>query len=325
MEKYALIQNIVKDNQMNSIYKLERKFGKYAIPNLYLIVIVCLVTGYVIYFLAPGLYSYLILSPYLIVVKHEYWRLFTWIFTVPYPISGAVSLIFLPVNMFFYYFLGKSLENYWGRFMYNLYVIGGALLIDVLVLLGGLIYFNIIPGSIDTAAMSDAVFAGTNVTYYMLISIFLAFTVVGGNHTVYLYFLIPIKMKWLGYMDLIFLAYYFVTGGVFTKLIVFGSVANYFIYYFINRNRTRPSLADRKRQREFDKAVKRGQAARVKRREPAAGDDNVIRFPGAAIHMCAVCGRTELDNPNLEFRFCSKCNGNFEYCSDHLYTHDHKA
>ena len=40
-------------------------------------------------------------------------------------------------------------------------------------------------------------------------------------------------------------------------------------------------------------------------------------------HKCAVCGRTEKDDPNLEFRYCSKCEGNLEYCMDHLYTHKH--
>ena len=45
--------------------------------------------------------------------------------------------------------------------------------------------------------------------------------------------------------------------------------------------------------------------------------------PGHARHRCAVCGRTELDDPKLEFRYCSRCDGNYEYCMDHLYTHVH--
>ena len=40
-------------------------------------------------------------------------------------------------------------------------------------------------------------------------------------------------------------------------------------------------------------------------------------------HKCAICGRTERDGDDLEFRFCSKCNGNYEYCNEHLFTHEH--
>lgn len=45
--------------------------------------------------------------------------------------------------------------------------------------------------------------------------------------------------------------------------------------------------------------------------------------PQAARHRCAICNRTEQDDESLEFRFCSKCEGNFEYCNEHLYTHIH--
>ena len=44
---------------------------------------------------------------------------------------------------------------------------------------------------------------------------------------------------------------------------------------------------------------------------------------GSARHKCAICGRTENDDPNLSFRYCSKCTGNKEYCQDHLFTHTH--
>ena len=40
-------------------------------------------------------------------------------------------------------------------------------------------------------------------------------------------------------------------------------------------------------------------------------------------HRCAICGKTERDDATLEFRYCSKCAGEFEYCSEHLYTHKH--
>ena len=322
-------------------YKLESKLEKYAIPNLYFVIIICIVIGYVIRYMIPSLYDQLLLIPYMVVVKHQFWRLFTWIFTIPYEIGGSLLMVFfLPINLFFYYSLGRSLESYWGRFMYNLYVIGGALLTDILVVLGGVYYYILSPNAAnniarfqqDVATLGDSVYGPLNITHFMLISIFLAFTVVGGDHMVYLYFVIPLKMTWLGYVDLILLAYYFLTGGLFTKLIVVGSVANYFIYAYINKSKTMPTLKDRKRKQEFVKATQKGYKA--KRRQGKKGE--VIDFysgsiippgtgnpEGITIHKCAVCGRTEVSNPEMEFRFCSKCNGNYEYCSEHLYTHQH--
>ena len=54
--------------------------------------------------------------------------------------------------------------------------------------------------------------------------------------------------------------------------------------------------------------------------ESVTRKDSPVR---TARHKCAVCGRTELDAPDLEFRYCSKCAGDHEYCSEHLYTHTH--
>ncbi len=328
---------------MNTRNKLENKLYKYTIPNLYLVIIVCFVIGYIIRYLIPSLYDYLLLIPYMIVVRHQFWRLFTWILTVPYEFGGSfLSLLFLPISLYFYYYLGRNLESYWGRFMYNLYIFGGAILTDILVVLGGIYYYYISPNATlhmnqfpqEVAMYGDSVSAGLSVTRFMLISIFLAFTVVGGDHVVYLYFLIPIKMKWLAYVDLALMAYYFLAGGLFTKIVVFSSIANYFVYAYINRSRTKPTFKDRKRQKEFIKAKQKGYKAR--RRHASQKNGDVINFPGGSIippgtgnpdgitvHKCAVCGRTEVDSPNLEFRFCSKCNGNYEYCSEHLYTHQH--
>lgn len=322
---------------MKFINKLENKLYKYTVPNLYFVIIICIVIGYLIRYTMPSLYDQLLLIPYMVVVRHQFWRLFTWILTIPYEL-GLLSMLFLPITLFFYYSLGRGLENYWGRFMYNLYIFGGMLLTDILVVLGGIYYYILSPAAAAHIAdfqsknYGDSVYAALNVTHFMLISIFLAFTVVGGDHMIYLYFVIPVKMKWLGYVDLLLLLYYFLTGGLFTKLIVVGSVANYFIYAYINKSKTAPTLKDRKRKHDFVKATQKGYKAQRKRDKSSA----VIQFPGGSIippgsgnpqgitiHKCAVCGRTEVTNPEMEFRFCSKCNGNYEYCSEHLYTHEH--
>ena len=82
-----------------------------------------------------------------------------------------------------------------------------------------------------------------------------------------------------------------------------------FCFFFSNRNMHRYNPKEVHRRREFKKAMAQSRV------NPATG--------GITKHKCAICGRTEKDDPNLEFRFCSKCNGNYEYCQDHLFTHQH--
>lgn len=326
---------------MKFIDKLEKKFYKFAIPNLYYYVIGCIVLGYIFYIFVPGIYNHLTLNPYMIFARHQYWRFFTWIFTIPFAPDGIVDFLIIPINLYFYYSIGRTLEFYWGKFMYNLYVLGGMLLINVLILLGGLLYFKhtesyLLGAVIEQTADNPSYIYNTLVqigvcfaTKYMLISIFLAFAVIGSDNYVLFMFIIPMKVKYLAYFDLCILGYYFYHGGFFDRLCIIGAVANYFIYYLINRNRTHSNVFDKMRQRKFVKAKQRSHKAKY-------NDDGTVMFPGAKIkapgsdspkgksqHKCAVCGRTELDDPNLEFRYCSKCNGSYEYCSEHLYTHEH--
>lgn len=317
---------------MNFLTKLENKFGKYAIPNLYVYIIGCIILGYVFAFFIPKVYSYLILEPISVFINHEYWRFFTWIFTIPYQINSVLMIIILPINLFFYFILGRALENFWGAFMYNLYIFGGMLLTNILYFIGGYYFYVLSPNAnahILNSISNGEEFAAINITKYMLISIFLAFSVVGGDNIVYFYFVLPVKMKYLAILDLIFLGYWFVVGGFFTRIIIFGSVVNFFIYFMINRNRDHASFADLRRRSKFVKAKQKGY------KKARYNDDGTVIFPGAAnrmstsntpvktIHKCAVCGKTEVSDPNLEFRFCSKCNGNYEYCSEHIYTHEH--
>ena len=90
---------------------------------------------------------------------------------------------------------------------------------------------------------------------------------------------------------------------------ILASLLNFVLFFFSNRNMYRYNPKEVHRRREFKKAMAQSRV------NPATG--------GITKHKCAICGRTEKDDPNLEFRFCSKCNGNYEYCQDHLFTHTH--
>ena len=151
-------------------------------------------------------------------------------------------------------------------------------------------------------------------TYYISLSIFLGFAISFPDMQVLLYFIIPIKIKWLAYLDVALLAYSMITsimsGNWAGCVVILCSLANVLVFFLMTRKGKRGSFQQNRRRKEFKKAVSRGEAE--------------YRNPnGITKHKCAICGRTEKDDPNLEFRFCSRCNGNYEYCQDHLFTHEH--
>lgn len=283
---------------MNWIDKLERKFGRYGIPNLTLYMVICYVLGYFLMILNPGMLNMLSLEPAMI-LKGQIWRLVTWVI---YPPQTGNFLLFVISIFFFYYPIGNSLERTWGTFRYNLYIFSGLLFVMVAAFLT---YFFT-----GRVYLVGAVFT----TYYVSMSVFLAYAACYPNMQLLLWFVIPIKMKWMGWVYgaiiLYNIIYYLRLGAWVMTVPIIASFLNFVLFFLsgISMYRFRPKEV--KRRREFKKAMAQSRV------NPATGES-------VAKHKCAICGRTELDDPNLEFRFCSKCNGNYEYCQDHLFTHEH--
>ena len=257
--------------------KFEKKFGKYAIPNLTLILIMSYVAGYVIELMGSAagnnLLGFLTLDPYRI-LHGQIWRLVTWVIVPPDSLD-----IFTIIMLLFYYNLGTALERTWGTYRYNVYIFSGMLFTIVgSFLCMAAVY--LITGGIATETASVIFYSGSYAfsTYYINLSIFLAFAATYPDMQVLLMFVIPVNVKWMGILNLVL------------------------YFYRLHRSRISPKQMHRKAQFE---------------RKSNAGRSKVTR------HKCAVCGRTEEDDPNLEFRFCSKCNGNYEYCQYHLFTHEH--
>ena len=130
---------------------------------------------------------------------------------------------------------------------------------------------------------------------------------------VLLMFIIPIKVKVLGIIYIVVLLFNIAmsfmqsfNSGIVELVVVGTSLANTLIFFIILKRGTKRRFAEIKRQKEFQKKVKEAS-------EPVSQ----IR------HKCSVCGQTDVSNPNLTFRYCSKCNGNYEYCNEHLFTHKH--
>lgn len=287
---------------MNWLQKLERKFGKYAIHNLMMYVIVLNIAGFILSIAQHDFYAqYLQLSVESIIKDGEVWRLVT--FLLAPPAGDMVSMFFFCL---LYYSIGTALENTWGAFRFNLYYFSGIL-------------FHILAAFLVYAIFQYDM--QLNLTYLNM-SLFLAFGAEFPDYQIYLFFILPVKMKWLAILDGLFLAATIVGGfltifftpeliginsSVPAALAALVSVANFLLYFFHSSRFDRYSPRQVKRRADYQKKVKMA----------------APKGKGSTRHKCAICGRTENDGDDLEFRFCSKCDGAYEYCQDHLYTHKH--
>lgn len=291
---------------MNQHNGLRRKLEKYAIPNLTLYLIICYGIGYLMQYLVPAGYQYLMLDPFL-VLKGQVWRLVTWILIPP----DSSNIFFVLITLYLYYSLGGLLERIWGTYKYNVYLFSGLLftILGAFVLCG----YSVLMGAQPTMYTGlyllnngSAVYFGQFSTYYINMSIFLACAASIPDVQVLLMFIFPIKVKWLGIVYGIILLVNCIQGGIATWIVVIFSLLNFLVFFLRSKGKMHLSVGQIKRQQEFHQ--KRRSAGQTK---------------GITRHKCAICGRTELDGDDLEFRFCSKCNGNYEYCQYHLFTHEH--
>lgn len=271
---------------MGFLEKLERKIGRYAIKNLMMYLTVLYSIGFAISLINIEIYYNYLSLDISKILSGQVWRILTWTMYAP-----DQSIFFGAIMLYLYYNLGSNLERVWGSFRFNLYMFMG--------------YFFLIVGAFVLYAIY-----GDFVSYYPLtpdslnMSIFLAFAVTYPEMSFYVYFVLPIKAKYLAFVYLLMEVYSFIIGGVITKVSIGLSLLNFVIFYLMTRSWNRISPKNVVRQVKFKRAVK-------------------MRPANQAIHKCAVCGKTEKDDDTLEFRYCSKCKGNLEYCSEHLYTHIH--
>ena len=286
------------EDYMKFIDKLERKFGRFGIPNLTIYMIVCYVIGYALMIVNPGILNWLSLEPAYI-LRGQVWRLVTWVL---YPPSTSGVLWFAIAVLFFYYPIGTSLERTIGTFKYTLYILSGV----IFTILGAFILYFLLGGNV----LVGNVFS----TYYISLSTFLAYAMCYPDMQVLLMFIIPVKMKWMAIFYVVIVVYemiqYIMAGAWYLVIPIVASLLNFIIFYFGTKDFSRYNPKEVHRRNEFRRAME--PQGRMK-----SGSGSVTK------HKCAICGRTELDDPNLEFRFCSRCNGNYEYCQDHLFTHTH--
>ena len=333
------------------LYKMERKLGKYAIPHLINYFLIGYGIGYVLLLVSRlvgfNIISYLTLEPYYIIHNLQLWRLITWVIMPPSSGSGFMGIFFMLIMMFFYYQLGNTLEATWGTFKFNLYMFGGVLFTVIGAFIGYGIY-TLISGSPEQV-IGIGNYVSTN---YLNMSIFLAFALCYPDMRVLFMFIIPIKMKWMAIIYVVITGYEVIVNLMnrnwIVCIMIVASLLNFGLFWLTTRN-YQSSSAGRSSGgwNPFGAGSRSSGARRTKNGFHSNGQGAGFRpFNGTgassdstsqgssnpsrsrnqpvARHKCAICGRTDITDPNMTFRFCSKCNGNYEYCQEHIFTHMHK-
>ena len=267
--------------------KIERfcyRHPNFGIPNLMRYLTIANVVFWVMNMINRPFLSYMLFNPALI-QRGQVWRLVSFLF-VP-PSTGVLALLVF----YFYYWIGSTLEKQWGTGQFTIYFFTGVVLT---VLYGFVIYW--ITGKAVTLDSS-----------YLYLSMFFSFAALFPDMQVLFMFFIPVKMKYLAIVDAAFFLYAMVTTPFPANFVPLVAILNFLIFC---GGELRAMLPRRpgKTTINFKK-----ESARI-RREQA---DKLYT------HKCAVCGRTDTDYPELEFRYCSRCAGYHCFCSDHINNHIH--
>lgn len=267
---------------------------RFGIPNLMLYIVIGNAAVYLLYMLTGYDMSKLAFLNFSLsgLLHGEIWRIVTYIFVPDYG-----GIFWMLVALYFYYWIGSTLERQWGTVKFNLYYFGGVLLTVV-----GTILASLISGQYGLTVSGTA---------YINLSMFLAFALLFPDTQVLLFFIIPIKMKWLAIVDGGFFLWGIlaaaIRGSLVGVIVPIFALLNFavFIYPELHFFTQRKKFQHAHQTVQFKQAVKEHQQQKGYR------------------HKCAVCGRTDTDYPDLQFRYCSKCAGYHCFCEDHIFSHVH--
>ena len=234
-----------------------------------------------------------------LILEGQLWRLVSWVL-----VPRSSNLFYMLLGSYFYFWIGSLLEREWGTARFNLFYLSG---IVISVLVGGGLSFaqpEVLRSYVPLA-----------LSYYLNLSIFLIIATMFGEMQVLLFFVIPIKMKWMALLDVVLIlssAIELLQYGIWSlALVPLASFINYFIFTWpfwsvklgLARRRMDPQVI------QFKKVQK---SAKKKAQET-----------GGYTHKCSVCGVTDAEAPDMEFRYCSRCDGYHCYCADHINNHIH--
>ena len=254
------------------------------------------------------------------ILKGQVWRLVSWLLTEQLGGNPLLSVLFL----YFFYRLGRAVEMSIGTFKFNLFYLGGVVLMDLFALVfcptEAIILRNmIVPPEIFTMLYS-------NMAYYLHLSMVLAFSTMYPDSQFLVMFVIPVKAWVLALIDLILIGI-----SVFNMcypvmlfphcLFPLIGLLNYFIFFGPDMSNLLPLSWRVKLRRKQTKQTSGPKV--VPFTDPGRQESAADRAKGPYTHRCTVCGRTDTEFPNLEFRYCSRCKGYHCYCEDHISNHAH--
>jgi len=280
------------------------KHRGFGIPRLMLYIVIA--GGIVFLVGGTGLISFLVFDPGLI-LRGQIWRLVTWIVILPGGGGGFGGIFFTLIMLYFYYFIGSTLEREWGTSKFTIYYLFGMLLH---VVYGFIMWF--ISQAIAPLIPFWMILPLT--PQFLNLSMFFAFAVLFPDFSIRLFLIIPIKIKWLAIANAVFFAFSFVSGVIAGQLISsFLPIIALLNFFLICGSdllaNLRPLIA-----KNSPQTINFRQAAKKAKKDLA---DKPYR------HKCAVCGKTDAEYPNMEFRYCSHCNGYHCFCSEHINSHIH--
>ncbi len=292
------------------------------IPNLMLYISIANAVVYLISLTTGNaLYNALCFDRDLI-LQGQVWRLLTCVCT---SVFGYSNFLLVGISLLCYYSLGRAIENAWGTLRFNLFYLMGLLMMDVFAMVfGGMSFtWNGIEYLMPSSYYAD-------MGSYLNLSLFIAYATLNPDAHFLLFFIIPVKAWIFALFDLVITLYdvYYYTfvipafpHGLFPLV----ALANYFLFFGKNVLNVIPITWRMNARRLFRKKPKRQKGGpKVVNFQTAGSYQAATAKPTAPYtHRCTVCGRTDTDHPELEFRYCSRCNGYFCYCEDHISSHTH--
>lgn len=294
---------------MKFLERLEKKIGWLAIPNL----IVYILTGNMMVIVMQAFAGF-DLTPTLafdweLIMQGQIWRLLSFIFIPPATLTGSAMSILIVVLVFMFYLsIGRKTEAAMGSFAFTAYYFFG-------------VFCVIITGILFRIPLTGA---------YINSTLFLAYAYFYPNDEILLFFILPVKVKYLAYLSGFALFIQLLVGSWINKLLLISGILNFLLFIA-------PSLVmdivdrirHKKRRMDYRKKAEQRWGVEPKVYTNPFASTNYQTKPYSAKpksdarHCCEVCGRTEISNPELEFRYCSKCGGLHEYCMEHLKEHPH--
>ena len=257
---------------MNWISTLEKRFGSWAIPNLSLYIIAIQLIGVALLMGNYIDYQDLFLHGSSVMHRGQWWRLVSFMM-----IPKTLSPIWLFFSCYIFYLMGNALEQQWGVFRFNLFILCGYLLTIAMAFIN--------PGAVI-------------INYYFLGCVFLAFATLFPNFEFRLFFILPVKVKWLGWLTAGIYILTLLSGDAGSRLSIVAAFINYLLFFG----------------RDFFRNVKAGHRRKTFATERAVAD-------AQPRHVCESCGITDKSDDLMSFRYCSTCGKCF--CEEHISNHDH--